>query len=75
MVIRIVSDVEAVRAENVRLTVVELHVLELRQITLLCVARALRAALFDNRKFLHLLFASETEIQSRDKGHDREKDR
>ena len=74
MAIRIVSVERAVRAENLRPTVVELHVLELRQITRLCVAGTLRAALFDNREFLHLIVASEAGIQSRYKGHDREKD-
>ena len=74
MVIRIVPGEPAVRAENLRPTVVELHVLELRQITLLCKARALRAALSDSRESLHLLVASEAEIHSRDKGHARAKD-
>ena len=74
IVISIISCERAVRTDNLRSTVRELHVLELRQITLLCVARALRATLFDSRKSLHLLVISEAEIQSREKRRDREKD-
>lgn len=75
MMICIVSCECAVRTDNPRPTVIELHVLELRQITLLCVARDLRAALSDSRKSLNLLITPEAESQSREKRHDRAKDR
>lgn len=75
MIISIVSCERAVRTDNPRPTVIELHVLELRQITLLCVARALRASLSDSRKFLYLLVTSEAGSQFREKRHDRAKDR
>ena len=59
MVVSIASYKRAVGAKYPRLAVIELHVLELRQVITLCKARALRAALFDNRKSLHLLVTLE----------------
>ena len=75
MIICIVSCQCAVRTDNPRPTVIELLVLELRHITLLCVARDLRAALSDSRKSLNLLLTPEAGSQSREKRHDRAKDR
>ena len=59
MVISIVSCEIAVGTQYLRLTVMKLHILELRQVILLCEARALRAALFDDRKSVHLFFTLE----------------
>ena len=59
MVISIVSCERAVGTQYLRPTVIELHILELRQVILLCEARALRAALFDDGKSLHLFVTLE----------------
>ena len=72
VVISIAPCKHTVRTDDLRASVIEFHVLELRQITLSCVARVLRAALFDNRKSLHLSITSESEIASREKKYDRE---